>query len=105
TEAKAETIVFRAGNIYISTKKADVAKNQIIVRQHEEKDYKRSELYRGKDFPEFGFTDFENKKHKVSEYRGKYVLLDIWGFWCTACREELPYLREANRRFQSRGLV
>jgi thiol-disulfide isomerase/thioredoxin len=30
-------------------------------------------------------------------------LLDIWGVWCPACREELPYLRESYKRFQPRN--
>lgn len=105
TEANNETVVFRAGDIYVSTKKADVAKNLIVLRENEAKDYKRAELYMGHDFPEFGFTDFDGKKHKISDYRGKFVLLDIWGFWCGPCKKELPYIREANRRFTSRNLV
>jgi thiol-disulfide isomerase/thioredoxin len=54
--------------------------------------------------PEFEFTDFNNKKRKLSEFRGKYLLIDFWGMWCPACRQELPYLRAAYQRFQARGL-
>ena len=103
-KANEESVIFRAGNLYVSTKKADVGKNQIVMRGHEQKDYKRAELYIGKEFPEFTFTDFDGKKRKFSEYRGKYILLDVWGFWCPPCRKELPYLREANRRFKARNL-
>ena len=104
-KADEETIIFRVGNLYVSTKKADVSKNQIILREHDSKDYKRSELYLGKEFPDFTFTDFDGKKRKFSEYRGTYVLLDIWGFWCPACRDELPYIREAKRRYLARNLA
>lgn len=102
--ADSETIVFRVGQTYVSTKKADVAKNQIVLREHQAKDYKRTELAVGKDLPDFSFVDLNGKKRKFSEFRGKYVLLDFWGFWCPPCRAELPYLREAYKRFQSRGL-
>lgn len=105
TRASDENVVFRAGDVYISTKKADVIKNLVIVKQQQAKDYKRAELWTGKEFPQFTFTDFDGKKRNFGEFRGKYVLLDIWGFWCPACRDELPYLREAHKRFQSRGLV
>ena len=105
TSVQDESMVFRVGDIYVATKKADVSKDQIVLRLCQAKDYKRAELVHGQDFPDFAFTDFDGKKHKFSDYHGKYVLLDIWGLWCPACREELPYLREANRRFQSRGLV
>jgi thiol-disulfide isomerase/thioredoxin len=103
-KADAEAVVFRVGETYISTKKADLSKNQIVLREHEAKDYKRVELALGKPFPEFTFTDFDGKKRKISEFRGKYVLLDIWGFWCGPCRRELPYIREAHKRFQARNL-
>jgi thiol-disulfide isomerase/thioredoxin len=100
-----ETIVFRVGQSYLSTKKADLKKNQIVLREHEAKDYKRFELGVGKVFPEFEFTDFDGKKRRFSEFRGKYVLLDVWGFWCPPCRAEMPYLREAAKRFKNRNLV
>lgn len=103
-KADSEAVVFRVGSVYLSTRRADVSKNQIVMREHEAKDYKRVEIFLNKEFPDFNFTDFDNKKRKFSEFRGKYVLLDIWGFWCPPCREELPYLREAHRRFQSRNL-
>ena len=102
--ADAEAVVFRVGDTYLSTKKADVSKNQIVMRENDAKDYKRFELSMGKLFPEFNFIDFEGKKRKISEFRGKYVLLDIWGFWCGPCRKELPYIREAHKRFQGRNL-
>jgi peroxiredoxin len=103
-KADKETVVFRVGDTYVSTKKADVGANQVVVREHSAGDYKRAELHMNKPFPDFTYTDFEGKKHKFSEFRGKYVLLDVWGFWCPACREELPYIREANRRYASRNL-
>jgi peroxiredoxin len=103
-KADNEAVIFRVGDVYLSTKKADVEKNQIVLREHEAKEYKRLELYIGKEFPDFTFSDFDGKKHKFLEYRGKYVLLDIWGFWCPPCRKELPYIREAHKRFRNRNL-
>ncbi len=102
--ADSETIIFRVGQTYLSTKKADVGKNQIVMREHQAKEYKRTELNIGKELPDFSFVDLSGKKRKFSEFRGKYVLLDFWGFWCLPCREEMPYLREAYKRFQSRNL-
>ena len=103
-KADEESVIFRVGSTYLSTKKADLSKNQIVLREHEAKEYKRVELGVGKDFPDFNFADFEGRKRKFGEFRGKYVLMDIWGLWCPACRDELPYIREANRRFKARNL-
>lgn len=102
--ASDETVIFRVGQMYVSFKKVDIQKNLIVMREHEAKDYKRIELSMGKEFPDFNFVDFNGKKRKFSEFRGKYVLLDVWGFWCPPCRREMPYLREAARKFKTRNL-
>jgi thiol-disulfide isomerase/thioredoxin len=103
-EAQEETVVFRIGNTYVSTKKLDLEKNQIVLRAHPASDYKRTELRLGGEVPDFGFTDFKGKKRKLSEFRGKYVLIDFWGTWCGPCRREMPYLKSAYRNCQPRGL-
>jgi thiol-disulfide isomerase/thioredoxin len=102
-EAREETVVFRAGSVYVSTKRADLEKNQIVLKSHPASDYKRVELKVGEAMPDFEFTDFAGRKRKLSEFRGKYVLIDFWGMWCPPCRGELPYLKAAYSRFQARG--
>jgi peroxiredoxin len=102
-ETENEAVVFRVGNVYVSAKKADLEKNQITMKSHSASDYKRIELRMGGEAPVFEFTDFNNKKRKLSDFRGKYLLIDFWGMWCPACRQELPYLRAAYQRFQARG--
>lgn len=104
-KASDETVIFRIGDTYLSTKKVDPNKNLIVMREHKASEYKRFEFALDKEMPDFSFVDFSGKKRKLSEFRGKYVLLDFWGFWCPPCRDEIPHLREAYEKFQSRNLV
>jgi peroxiredoxin len=96
-------MVFRLGDIYVSTEKVDMVKNEITVRKREKADYPRHELEAGREMPNFEFKDLSGKARSLAEFRGKYLLVDFWGVWCVDCRRETPFQVEAYKRFSSRG--
>jgi thiol-disulfide isomerase/thioredoxin len=50
---------------------------------------------------DFALPDLNGKVHHLSDYRGKWVIVNYWATWCPPCREEIPQLEafyNANRR-------
>ncbi len=49
----------------------------------------------------FSFKDMQGQTQRLSDYRGKWVLVNFWATWCPPCLEEIPdlvELHEAHRR-------
>jgi thiol-disulfide isomerase/thioredoxin len=47
---------------------------------------------RGERFPDLVFSDAAGKRMKLSDLRGKVVVLHFWGSWCPPCQREMPDL-------------
>jgi thiol-disulfide isomerase/thioredoxin len=44
--------------------------------------------------PDLAFEDGDGKPRKLSDWRGRTVLLNLWATWCVPCRKEMPALDE-----------
>ena len=43
---------------------------------------------------DFTLPDLQGKPHKLSDYRGKWVLVNYWATWCAPCIAEMPGIHE-----------
>ena len=54
--------------------------------------------------PELTLKDINGRVVRLSDYRGKVVLVNFWATWCPPCRAEIPDLIRLQRDYRSRGL-
>jgi len=58
-----------------------------------------TEVYRKETELSFLLPDLEGKKHKLSDYRGKVLLVNFWASWCPPCIHEMPELQKLQAHF------
>jgi thiol-disulfide isomerase/thioredoxin len=58
----------------------------------------------GSKAKDFSTVDINGNKLKLSDYKGKYVLLDFWASWCVPCRKGNPHLKELYTKYKDKGI-
>ena len=59
----------------------------------------------GTPAPDFTLSNLEGKEVKLSQFKGKAVLLNFWASWCVPCRSEMPAIELLHREYKDKGLV
>lgn len=58
----------------------------------------------GQPAPDFSLASLDGKTVKLSDFRGKAVLLNFWATWCEPCKIEMPWFVELQRQYGPQGL-
>ena len=73
-------------------------------RQAEEA--RKAEIAKGEtEAPGFTLPDLAGKKVSLSDFRGKWVVLDFWGSWCGWCVKGFPALKEAYKKYGDKLVI
>lgn len=54
---------------------------------------------------DFTLPDLQGTPHRLSDYRGQWVLVNYWATWCPPCREELPELEVFHSQSDGKAVV
>ena len=54
---------------------------------------------------EFALKDIDGKTHRLSDYKGKVIVLNFWATWCPPCREEMPSMERARKKLINDDVV
>jgi thiol-disulfide isomerase/thioredoxin len=54
--------------------------------------------------PDFSLQSLDGKTMRLSDFRGKAVLLNFWATWCGPCKIEMPWFVDLQKEYGSQGL-
>jgi len=77
-------------------------KNFVQIKKQEEA---KNVLAPGKPAPDFEETKPDGTKMKLSDLKGKVVLLDFWASWCGPCRRENPAVVKLYEKYKDQGFT
>jgi peroxiredoxin len=99
---KRNALVFAALLIAIV---AMIAAGKYITRVRHNKSVTLVGDVRGIPAPDFELASLDGRKVKLSDYRGKAVLLNFWATWCSPCKVEMPWFVDLQKKYGNDGLV
>jgi len=53
---------------------------------------------------DFTLKDLAGNDVRLSDYKGKVVILDFWATWCGPCKMEVPHFKELHKQYQLKGV-
>jgi thiol-disulfide isomerase/thioredoxin len=84
----------------------------ISMIQSPEKKNKITELYNkikllepGNPSPDFKFKDKSGQTYQLSDFKGKFIYIDVWATWCGPCLGEIPALKKLTDTLASKDIV
>ena len=57
-----------------------------------------------KQFPMLSGTTLDRSQLDMASFKGKVIVVNIWGSWCDPCQAEAPYLERANEAYRDKGV-
>ncbi len=59
----------------------------------------------GAQAPDIVGKDIDGNEIKLSDFKGKWVYVDVWATWCGPCRKEIPHLKKAEEALHGKDVV
>lgn len=106
-KSKADLLKLESSNldpafIALQKKKIEGAKMGLIKYYAEAQ--KKLQLNNSISAP-FDYLNFKGGNTKLSDFKGKYVYIDVWATWCGPCRAEIPFLKKTEEKYEGKNIA
>ncbi|WP_281633476.1 TlpA family protein disulfide reductase [Flavobacterium luteolum] len=54
---------------------------------------------------DFTYNDINNKPVSFSDFKGKFVYIDLWATWCGPCKAEIPHMKKIEEDYHGKNIV
>ncbi len=75
-----------------------------IARMVKDKYQHLESMLEGNPAPDFTLADVNGKYVSLNDLKGKYIYIDFWATWCGPCKEEIPHLKELEKKYRDRNI-
>lgn len=95
---------------FISITKKNISNAKKRVAMQKKIDKLKEEEYQIENIKNLPVADFKcenisGEKVRLADFKGKFILLDIWATWCGPCKHEIPYLKKQEKAFKNKDIV
>ncbi|MFD1708313.1 peroxiredoxin family protein [Siminovitchia sediminis] len=87
-----------------SEEKSNSDTEEVVSADEEIPGVDLSEVEEGKMAPDFELTTLSGETVRLSDYKGKKVILNFWATWCPPCRAEMPHMQNFYEKNKDKGI-
>jgi len=51
------------------------------------------------------YVNYDGSKTSLSDFKGKYIFIDVWATWCAPCKTQIPFLEELEKEYHDKNIV
>lgn len=76
-----------------------------LIKKYQDKVVAIKAIKKGKEAPDFTFSDRDGKSYHLKDFRGKVLYIDCWATWCGPCCKEIPFLEKRVEEYKDNDKV